>query len=201
MVTIIERFRKPVSWVFGIMSAFLIVFSLSNHATSMYFELAELAGLVLIIIATLGRIWSSLHIVGSKNSVLCDIGPYSMCRNPLYVFSFLGMIGIILVSGILILLPPSIILFTVYYGFVVRKEEERLLSLFGLNFQNYCSKTPRLLFRLSNYRPGGAVTVNLELIQKRIIDAMWFLWLYFILEILEIFKNTHVVPILLHTPF
>jgi protein-S-isoprenylcysteine O-methyltransferase Ste14 len=36
------------------------------------------------------RLWCSLYISGYKNSQLITSGPYSLCRNPLYFFSFVG---------------------------------------------------------------------------------------------------------------
>ena len=57
-------------------------------------EALELAGVALIGVAILGRTWSSLYIGGRKNSVLVQYGPYSLMRNPLYTFSFIGALGI-----------------------------------------------------------------------------------------------------------
>lgn len=206
MVTTVERFRKPVSWVSGMIAVFMIIFSSPKSADSLFYEFAEIIGLAFIIIATLGRIWSSLHIVGSKNSVLCDIGPYSACRNPLYVFSFIGMMGLFMVSDALILLPPFALLFAVYYSLVVKAEENRLVALFGQSFREYCSRTPRFWPQFANYRPGGEVTINLVVFYKRIIDSMWFLWIFLGMRVLEMVKHAHfgghgIIPILVHPPF
>jgi protein-S-isoprenylcysteine O-methyltransferase Ste14 len=35
------------------------------------------------------RLWSTLYIGGRKRVVLVSDGPYSLCRNPLYVGTFL----------------------------------------------------------------------------------------------------------------
>jgi protein-S-isoprenylcysteine O-methyltransferase Ste14 len=51
-------------------------------------------GVILLAIASFGRIWCSLYIGGFKTNSLISGGPYSLCRNPLYFFSFLGGIGI-----------------------------------------------------------------------------------------------------------
>ena len=50
------------------------------------------AGLIFVCIS--GRTWCSLYIGGRKNHELVTTGPYSVSRNPLYVFSIIGAIGI-----------------------------------------------------------------------------------------------------------
>ena len=51
-------------------------------------------GIILVGIASLGRLWCSLYIAGYKTDNLVTEGPYSMCGNPLYFFSFIGALGI-----------------------------------------------------------------------------------------------------------
>jgi protein-S-isoprenylcysteine O-methyltransferase Ste14 len=51
-------------------------------------------GLVIVAVASSGRIWCSFYLSGRKDSELTTLGPYSLCRNPLYFFSSLGVIGI-----------------------------------------------------------------------------------------------------------
>jgi len=51
-------------------------------------------GAALIFVCVSGRTWCTLYIGGRKNHELVTAGPYSVCRNPLYVFSIIGAIGI-----------------------------------------------------------------------------------------------------------
>src|SRR5882762_3924792 len=50
----------------------------------------EWAGRLLIVVCILGRTWCSLYIGGRKTRRLVMAGPYSVSRNPLYVFSVIG---------------------------------------------------------------------------------------------------------------
>ena len=53
----------------------------------------EQIGIILIIACVLGRCWAILYIGGNKNRRLVTAGPYSLCRNPLYLFSIMGVVG------------------------------------------------------------------------------------------------------------
>lgn len=86
--------RLAVSRVFGLVFVLFVAFvSPPWHYDSGIALLSESAGYLLLVIATGGRIWTSLYIAGVKNQELASEGPYSIVRNPLYVFSFIGAIG------------------------------------------------------------------------------------------------------------
>jgi|SRR5690606_5803833 len=53
----------------------------------------EWAGLALLILAVLGRCACMLYLGGRKGADLVAEGPYSVSRNPLYVFSILAVCG------------------------------------------------------------------------------------------------------------
>src|SRR5438874_6144411 len=53
----------------------------------------EVVSFLILLTAAFGRIWSAAYISGRKNHELVVDGPYSLTRNPLYFFSFLGYLG------------------------------------------------------------------------------------------------------------
>ena len=79
---------------FGVAFFLLVLASGSAHGRSVLDAVLFLSGLVLVGIATVGRLWCSLYISGYKDRELITTGPYSLSRNPLYFFSFLGFAGI-----------------------------------------------------------------------------------------------------------
>ena len=48
----------------------------------------------MIFLGIVGRLWSTLYIGGRKSAEVVTGGPYSMTRNPLYVFSTLAAAGV-----------------------------------------------------------------------------------------------------------
>ena len=143
MHTAAERYRLAFSWVLGLALFIFIVFSRSAMEDSATYEVLELAGYPLLVLATLGRIWATVYIGGRKNSELCQGGPYSVTRNPLYLFTFCGAVGIILSAKKLILLA-FVVPFFAYYYFVIISEEKRLLEHFGPPYAEYLQRVNRI---------------------------------------------------------
>ena len=86
-----ERFRTLISLIFGLAIGCSLLFGESRWETSPLIEESlMLLACFMAGIGAFGRIWCSLYIAGYKNNVLVIEGPYSMCRNPLYFFSFIG---------------------------------------------------------------------------------------------------------------
>ena len=103
----------------------------------------EAVGLALIGVCIIGRAWCSLYIGGRKKAEIVDRGPYSISRNPLYVFSFLGAFGMGAQTGsITMAILFTTIAFVVFYA-TVRREEEWLASMFGAPYSTYLARTPR----------------------------------------------------------
>jgi protein-S-isoprenylcysteine O-methyltransferase Ste14 len=74
---------------------------------------------------------------------LVTYGIFAWMRNPLYVGNFLIWMGFTVASGVLWFLPIAIVLFAVEYTFIVRYEEGVLESIFGAEYLQYKSRTPR----------------------------------------------------------
>jgi protein-S-isoprenylcysteine O-methyltransferase Ste14 len=148
-------------------------------------SLIDLAAYGLVTAATLGRLWCSLYVRGRKSKYLCQDGPYSVCRNPLYLFSLLGVMGVALSSERLALMIVLPVLFSGYYLAVIRSEEKRLQTLFGEEYEAYCARVPRVVPHVKGYSTPETVTVTVDHYLLGIMKAMGYLWILFLVQLLE----------------
>jgi protein-S-isoprenylcysteine O-methyltransferase Ste14 len=151
-------------------------------------EGGEILGLLLLSAAAFGRLWCLVFIAGRKNDEVVVDGPYSVVRNPLYVFSFLGAVGFGLTVENPVLAVVLAIAFCAYYAVIVRREERYLAGRFGAAYQRYFDRTPRWIPRPSLYSERGTVPVITAKMRSGLLDAMWFIWAFMLWEILEVVR-------------
>jgi protein-S-isoprenylcysteine O-methyltransferase Ste14 len=92
-----------------------------------------------------------------KQQVLTVTGPYAYTRNPLYLGSFILIIGAAVAAHSW---PSALILFcyfALFYSFVIRREERELYQHHGDAFQGYARTVPLFLPRLT---PAKSSTEN-----------------------------------------
>lgn len=139
--------------------------------------------LLMVCVAAFGRIWATFFLGGHKNTSLIKEGPFSVCRNPLYVFTSFGALGIALESHQLPVVVAVICFMLIYYGAQIRREEGDLARLFGQSYLDYMRTTPRFLPRFDRYRPPPAqLTANSRLVRNAIRDNLWWLIVWYIVH-------------------
>ena len=187
----LEKHRILLTWIAAAIGFFLWVASENCWETrSKAIPLCLFSlGIVLVGIASMGRMWCSLYIAGYKNGRLVTEGPYSMCRNPLYFFSMLGVLGIGCCTEMLTFPLLFGSAFAVFYPSVIRSEEKRLEELFGAEFQNYKEGVPAFFPRFSAFREPETYSVRPAAYRKAMFDALWFVWMAGILEVVEGLKE------------
>ena len=162
-------------------------------------EVIEETGLALILVCVLGRAWSTLYIGGRKNIELIREGPYSVSRNPLYLFSFLGIAGIGAGAGSVIL--PGILLLLSYavFWWVVTREEAYLTIVHGADYERYLREVPRFLPDLRKWRDAEKITVTPRLVVRTAFEASLMFLAYPLFETIEWLQGAGVLttPILL----
>ncbi len=131
-------------------------------------------GFVLVLVCVLGRPFCSLFIGGIKNESLMRDGPFSVVRNPLYVFSFIGVVGIGLQSGVLLLLVVMVAAFVLYYPMVVKKEEAFLEAKFGEPYAQYMREVPRWIPNLRLWKESEIIETRPKFVRKTMLDASLF---------------------------
>ena len=102
-----------------------------------------LPGIAIALSGIAFRLWAAGCI--EKNRRLVVDGPYALCRNPLYLGSFVMGIGAVLAVRVWWLLAVYIIGFAAFYWPTVRKEEQALLDRFGDEYRAYRRRVPSLV--------------------------------------------------------
>jgi protein-S-isoprenylcysteine O-methyltransferase Ste14 len=160
-------------------------------------EFLELIGMALIILCVAGRLWSILYIGSKKNRELVTTGPYSITRNPLYLFSTVGAIGIGLVIGSI---AAALILGLLAYGILIataNKESKHLESIFGAEYIAYARRTPLFLPRPVLYRDSAEVAFSPQALKRTFMDGLVFLLAFPAIEAVEHLQGDGIIPILM----
>jgi len=160
--------------------------------------LAFFLGVVCVGVATVGRLWCSVYISGYKDSALVTVGPYSITRNPLYLLSGLGFVGLALVTETVLLPFAVAVLFALLTPSVVAQEERFLAARFGDAYAAYAARTPRFWPRFGQYLTPDTWLVNPRVLQRRLLGALWFVWGVGILEVIEDLHKLGILPTLYH---
>jgi protein-S-isoprenylcysteine O-methyltransferase Ste14 len=140
----IQRRRK---WILrGLLGGALVVLLVTDsqwsYRKSPLYEIIEALGTALILACIAGRTWCSLYIGGRKKRELITVGPYSIVRNPLYVFSTLGAVGIGAQSGTLTIALVFALVTVAVFMTVIRSVERFLASEFPGEFPAYADRVP-----------------------------------------------------------
>jgi protein-S-isoprenylcysteine O-methyltransferase Ste14 len=110
------------------------------------------AGVVAAALGEAVRVWAAGHLY--KNERVVTSGPYAYVKNPLYLGTFLIMVGLCMMASNYILLALGVAVFVGYYApFKQRRESDRLRERFGDAWVRYDREVPAYVPRLTPY-PG-----------------------------------------------
>jgi protein-S-isoprenylcysteine O-methyltransferase Ste14 len=125
-----------------------------------------LAGAVVGAIGLWVRAGAAGHL--HKQEVLTVTGPYAFTRNPLYLGSFILMIGAAIAAHSWWSALMLSAYFALFYSFVMRREERELYQHHGEAFQEYARSVPLFFPRLTPAKvaSGGAGAFSFAQYQK-----------------------------------
>lgn len=182
------KWRRLVSRVAVLPLAVFLVFG-SNawvDRSKLVEEALFLVGTLLVGIGVIGRVWSLSHIGGKKRRELVTTGPFSLCRNPLYLFSLTGGLGLALCTETLTIPLLVAIGFFLIYVPTIRVEERMLAERFGAEYEEYRRRVPtRLWPSLRSYSEEATMVVSGHAFRKGILDLVVFVVLIGVFDFLE----------------
>jgi protein-S-isoprenylcysteine O-methyltransferase Ste14 len=185
--------------MFGIAFLFFLAFGASYwSSTPLFDQVLFLTGVVLTVTGFCGRLWCLSYIAGRKKKVLVAEGPYSLCRHPLYFFSFVGGIGLGLCTETLSAALLFALAFALYYPQAIRGEETFLSDNFA-GYEEYRKRVPLFFPRWSNFVEGDGL-VSVCAFRREIVAAGGFLLLIGVFEMVEMLHRTDILPTLFLVP-
>ena len=105
--------------------------------------------------AILGRFWCYVYNSGKRDKVVITDGPYSLCRNPIYLFSILASVGVGLISQSFVLPVIFAVLVGGFYHHIISGEEAKMSHLHGETYLAYLRSTQRMIPAFDKLKPGG----------------------------------------------
>lgn len=187
------RMRLLVSRLFGLSILCILALGSSYWSIAPFFEeMLFVVGVLLAIAGFCGRLWCLTYIAGRKKRVLVTVGPYSLCRHPLYFFSLIGGIGLGLCTETVSVAVLFVLAFVAYYPHIIQTEE-RFLSANFPDYEDYKRKTP-FFFPAWSHFVDGAVVVNARDLRVKIMETGGFLCFIGVFELVEILHYTQVLP-------
>lgn len=163
--------------------------------TSLAHAAIEGIGFTFVLACVAGRLWSILYIGGRKNDELIDIGPFSMTRNPLYLFSTLGAVGVGLMFGSFVVALTLGIGAYLIFRSTGNREARHLRSLFGTAYEAYELSTPRFWPNPYLYKDRPQWLFTPSALQKTFRDGFFFLAIFPAVELLELLQGSGVMPV------
>jgi protein-S-isoprenylcysteine O-methyltransferase Ste14 len=114
-------------------------------------------GLLLFLMGWVLRMWAQQHLgyrLKIKRTVTAS-GPYALVRNPIYIANTLVILGTVVMSEVLWLMPVTLLWCALVYSLVVYFEEHHLAAKYGEAYLHYLRAVPRWWPRLG-YPSGQA---------------------------------------------
>jgi protein-S-isoprenylcysteine O-methyltransferase Ste14 len=155
------------------------------------------AGFALVVVAALGRAWTSLFIAGSKDVDLVRAGPYAACRHPLYALSLVGTLGLGLGTRSVALTAALVALAAWLHHRAAAAEDALLESIHGDSARAYRASVPALLPDWSKYEVPGTLEIQPKVAWKAFLDAASLLLAFALVDLAHVLQVAGVTPTLL----
>lgn len=154
-------------------------------------EMIEGLGVLILIAGVLGRFWSILYLGGRKNAEVMQDGPFSITRNPLYLFSTVASFGIGLMLGAV----SFAVLLAGVVGTILwvtaRREAAFLAQEFGAEYASYAQRVPFFFPDPRLYRAAPEAVFRTAPLKRNLFDAFVFLAAIPLSELLDAFKDAY----------
>lgn len=192
--------RLPISRIIAIMFFIGLVFTKPILVDTMLYIVMLILGFILVLVGILGRVFASMFLSDNRNRKIVTTGIYSVSRNPLYFFSFLGTLGILFIYGSLFAIIIVTIFYAIYYWQVIKFEEKSLSAKLGKEYIAYLnSGVPRFFPKFSRWQSEKYITVNYQVVKKTMMDSAYFFLIAMAMLIVLTLQAMGLIPTFLVT--
>jgi len=140
------------------------------------------------------RFWATLYVGGRKGSAVVAEGPYSVCRNPLYLGSLLlvAALGLFIKSWAF---AVGILYVSLRYILVrVPAEEKQLKERHGEEYVQFCRRVPRFIPRLSLFHTPPEITVSIKGLWRECQRQFPWIWIPLVGELIALLRSQPWMP-------
>ncbi|RAX58015.1 hypothetical protein CCZ01_04180 [Helicobacter monodelphidis] len=190
--------RFPYTYAVGAILFIWTLVSYTAHSDTVALVIRA-TGIILIILGVLGRVYSTIFIGGMKNEgsdgkSFIDYGPYSITRNPLYYFSFVGFCGLLAIKAQVIFLVVGAVIYLLVYRATITSEEEFLRHKFGEPYEEYIKKVPRFFPRWCAFHTPDYIQIRPAFLHKEMLRSLNWVLLTLILLGIESLHYFDILP-------
>lgn len=198
-LSVFQRRRRLTIFVLLAVLGAVLVFGRSSQNEIVH-DRIEAYGIVLIMIGIGGRLWSILYVGGRKSEKLVTIGPYSITRNPLYLFSSIAAAGAGAQMGSYAATVGFAILCAIAFHVVILREEKFLTEAMGDEYVEYLLSVPRFFPDPRRFRDASEVTFRPRVLKQTLLDGLVFFVSIPVFEVIEMAQENGTIPILFTLP-
>jgi protein-S-isoprenylcysteine O-methyltransferase Ste14 len=170
----VQRRRRLALLVGALVATLAIPFTESSGEEGLAHETLEMLGVLFIAIGILGRAWCTLYIGSRKGTEVVATGPYSVSRNPLYLFSFIAVAGIGAQTGSYLVTALLVAVAVLIFLPAILREETALATRFGEEYERYRSRVPRFGPRFTAWTDMETIVVTPRLFWKTAREGLFF---------------------------
>lgn len=197
--------RMIVQYIIGSFFALWVIFS-QSALPQIVQNLMLVGGFCLMMIGILGRLYATLYIGGMKNSgsdgnSFIKEGVYGICRNPLYLFSFIGFIGLLLIKAQISFLIVGIVAYLLAYRVTIRDEETYLEGRYGESYRQFLRDVPRFFpdRRLKNFTYPQKLTILVHFYHVEMKRALVWMGMGALIYIISLLHTEGILPAFITT--
>ncbi len=143
-----------------------------------------------------GRAWATSYISGHKSAQLVTSGPYSICRNPLYLFSWMIGLGVGFCTETFTAPAVVGVALLALYHFQIKREEAHLSQKFGGDYLSYLATIPRFFPSFRFYSEPEDISVSPRIMKRGFFGIAFLLLLIGVVELLEFSHESGLLPTL-----